>query len=1114
MATTFLSDIAYHDYVLLVSKMDSEWGRRCKEGSDYPPMDNHRQMRKACLDYGRGINRNYDLWRKGNGDSRPPAYLKPYLYNPMGYFAIGHADDACLVLTDDDPSAHYLTMRVSRKIEDIWLADCPRMAELSSAVGLKEVAGPRLFWEPHELFDAEHGPTLSADQEEGLRVHAVQRQAPFLVFTRCRMDGLMCVRHFLLAQQAIYKAMVGRIRETVQNLRDWCHSDEPPPPAMLRTEDVDSLRCCLLDLRGAEEIGLLAFCTNVSVAASIVVRLRQLQYWHALEEEEELRLLYEQDQCLRLIVQECFNDPALEGPSCVKKIEGNHLFRWTTTSVLVAPPAFLAEDRARCNGLLRLGTRWQAAPGHEGRLKSCIGGATDSGGSVLWQPFPLGKVDLIETVTRNCNADPLGEPGGPDGQRRIDCETPGRPFVRAEAVLQHIRRCALAVTEDAWNAKGTPPSTGRHWIDYDADVEAPVPPPAVLLENDVAPKGLEHCAALGDVLSRVQTRLWPGPPSTRAEGVHSTDDGLPLSMRDLHKYTGRSGLPDKLRQTIEGLYQMFFTVLADPLRFDMVLDLYDAFAALHRILTRVLWKEMEPRPPWETRLRMLDRVRVHQIAEFVEAVEDALRHRIAKLYTSEGPLDMAVDFRGGLNQVLLAASASMLCSLGLYRRCLVEPILKQSAGSEYDPREAHGIIGVVSKVSLLPGLAATPVLLGYEAIGMPQLAFFRADVPHYLHVASHADYLHEAGHLVFRNVFTPDAPPEFQCPHFERLWGLRLSSRLEDQREFRAVSRRLGEVFATFFGHVFLFGSECTTSMLHHMSLFARSLEAVAAPDDTGHVELDATQRFMEMGLRLYLVRLLLPSTNGVPVEVWLNSHMHLVPQEEAETGFLGFLDMVGPCHPDYESLMRPGCPLRGDLQRHARRVFQQGYKALGRYLPWVFRTVATIHANYREIAVLPSADDGQAQTAIAKAATECLLRGRPILRHRLPPGMSAGPKGDASADMPAELRDPYADPLFVITTCLREYIGWTEQGRGKRLVLDRGRDGATIDFPGGDRLWYEFQVDPGTAHMFCPVPEARAVRTRKQIALRKTLRDIASTLHGRRLYRIVHEALRADAHA
>ena len=42
------------------------------------------------------------------------------------------------------------------------------------------------------------------------------------------------------------------------------------------------------------------------------------------------------------------------------------------------------------------------------------------------------------------------------------------------------------------------------------------------------------------------------------------------------------------------------------------------------------------------------------IVTAVSAMENALQHRIAKVFTTSSPLDMAIDFRGGLNQVILA----------------------------------------------------------------------------------------------------------------------------------------------------------------------------------------------------------------------------------------------------------------------------------------------------------------------------------------------------------------------------------------------------------------------------------------------------------------------------
>ncbi|MBN1490973.1 MAG: hypothetical protein JXA69_13730 [Phycisphaerae bacterium] len=1108
-----LSDVGFHGYLLLIAKMDSEWGRRCTDPQEYPLLDNHLQMRENCLALGEGINENYERWRKSRVKRPQAAYLDPYLFNPMSFFPIGHADDACLVLTDDHPSAHHLTMRISRKIEDIWLAACPRVAELTAKTRFERAPTGSLFLEPHQLFDVEHGPKPERIKRSDcdLKVHAIQRENPFVAFIRCRMDGLACVRHFLLAQQAIYKSLIRSAYDVLANLSAYCDSDDRPPGQLLSTKDLDTVRLCLLDLQGLEEIGVLAFCRNVSVAASLAERFRGLKYWHLFGQEGDLRRLYEEDPCLRLIARQSLGVPDLTGAECVKKVAGNHVFRWTNTSIAVAPQVLAQDDRTNCNGLLHLSTRWQAKPGHARTVEACVKGMPVDAKSKLWGSFPLGSVDVIEAVEPECESD--SRESVLEAQDCIGGNASSRPYVRVETVLGELKERARRLIRDAWCVSKTPSSSGNHWVDFIADLEAPVPPTAVVFKDDTERNTLEHHAVLEKVLSAVQMKLWPRLPSIAARIVQTEDDGLPLSMHDLCRHMRLSGLPTGLCHTIESLYQMFFTLLGDALRFDVALDLYDAFAALHRLLTKVLYAMTHPEARREDEHRMLDRARVHQIEKFVEALDDALRHRTNKLYASEGPLDMAVDFRGGLNQVLLAASAPILCSVGLFRRCLVEPELaKHNVETQgLDRGEVRSSVGVVSRVSLRSGLASAPVSMGWKQVGMPQLASFRADTSHYFHFASQADYLHETGHLIFRNVFQRDVLPGLQDGMLADLWRLQESDRLEDRRRFQAVSRRLDEVFAMFFSHVFLFESECVASMMNTMALFARSLESVAEPDAEGHTELDAMQRFFEVGLRLFLVRLLLPEQEQTSIASWLDASPPEFPGPVVDTRFLEFLDMVGPCHPDYVALMGKGRPLRKSLRAHAREVFKEGRDSLGKYLPWVFKTVGMLHRNYRRIPNVPDPEDARFDVALKEAVKGCLKQGRPIVRNRLRPDKMTCEKPSIDGALPEALDDPYVDSLYLITRCLKQYIMTIKDAKGKRIILDRGHDSVHIRYPGDGEPWWEFQIDRGAAQLFCPVPQSRRDRTRKQIALRKTLRDITATLQGRRLYRLVYDALQAE---
>jgi hypothetical protein len=256
----------------------------------------------------------------------------------------------------------------------------------------------------------------------------------------------------------------------------------------------------------------------------------------------------------------------------------------------------------------------------------------------------------------------------------------------------------------------------------------------------------------------------------------------------------------------------------------------------------------------------------------------------------------------------------------------------------------------------------------------------------------------------------------------------------------------------------------------------------------------------------LYLVRLMLPEkSTDATIDDWLCRDFVIKSRDEAERGFIDFIDLVGPCHWDYEHFMQEGCALRDGLIEYAKEALREGYETLGPYLPWVFRTVGAIHRNYVDAAVPTKSRGPEADIGLAKLVNASFDQGRPVLRCRLNgAGIATAEKGD----LPSGLDDPWLDPLYLITRCLSHYILTVKRAIGKQLLLDRVPDGNAIRFPPGDREWYEYLIDRGAAAMFCPVPEARQTRTRKQIALRKTMRDIAATLHGRRLYRIIVDTL------
>ncbi len=306
----------------------------------------------------------------------------------------------------------------------------------------------------------------------------------------------------------------------------------------------------------------------------------------------------------------------------------------------------------------------------------------------------------------------------------------------------------------------------------------------------------------------------------------------------------QAGIPIKLRQVIEGLWQTFFTIITDAYRVDLVLDLYDVFATFHRMLTTILPNRFNEAGRSS---RLLDEDQVQQISGLVAAVENALRHRVAKAASLAPSEDMAVDIRGGMQQFLLAASAPLICSIGLCRRYFLgsqEETYKSQAWNRFTGA------GVVTQVNLGPGLRCVPVDLGMEQMGQPQLAYYDVDVSHVLPLASYADYFHEAGHLVFRNAFRADAPRGFESDELARLWDLRDAPNPDCRHEFIVTQDRLSEIFAIFFEQVFIYGGNRDAGLLHRVASFSRSLASVGQGRSAVEADTDATVRFVEAVLQ------------------------------------------------------------------------------------------------------------------------------------------------------------------------------------------------------------------------------------------------------------------------
>ncbi len=730
--------ISFHDYIVTVCFLDAEWTRQRtnQPGKDQPAhitprqtslsetvaysfspfLDVQRDYTTKCCKYRDDINRNYELYgavrdRRGQGSGivrDTCESLQGFLFNPAFYFPFGHADVMAVTLLDDFDPFHAITAHAKTTVEDACLGFCPTL----SSLGLS--AESKLFVELHDFFGMKHQPVKRDDGQYEPSTYSFQQQMPLLAFTRYRMDGLAALSGGILFQQNLYKAMAKRVEETVDSLR--AYACLPQAQMLMHPQHVDNCRVAFLDLQGPEEIGTFIFCQNYSVAMSLVCSIRSLTLEDVLKIDETGQL----KRTLRL--SPLYKKVSQVAGQALDSTLSSHVFRWTESSVAVASEAFLDKAFPHCDGLAAATSGFQISPGHRLRASAAFS-------RIHCCPRIRPRSLFLKYI------DTMSVPS-------ILHIKSSRP-TRSQRTLFHSNRCFRQSnpTSVCFSQEVRDGGHGRDIMDIATHLVIPVPDvPAECCSvrkwpprNDIPP---EHTDILTQLLPDLR-RLLCYAPVKEIQGS-KTKAGR-LNLERLNTLPRQCGVPVALRRTIDHLYQEFASLLADSSMFDFVIDLYDVFATLHAVLTEHLLKARcreTGRSP-EAPFGPLDQSRIEQLAMLAGAIQNALAHRTVKVYPQSRIRDMATDFRGGLNQVLLAADAVAKASLGLLRKhTLVE---RQGSGRER--------VGVTTNVSSVPGAGCYVLKLGTEDDAT--LGFYEVDVPHVLHPPSYCDYLHESFHLVF-----------------------------------------------------------------------------------------------------------------------------------------------------------------------------------------------------------------------------------------------------------------------------------------------------------------------------------------------------------------------------
>lgn len=715
--------IGYHDFLALICAQDAEWTRRRGNSPSAPYTSVHRQFNRVCGSYRRGINKLHGRFMNAmaqddprRGDHRYKEKVADWLYAPVFYRPFGRADALTLTLLDDFEVPQHITANLSTSVEELSLAVLPR---LEDAIDKSELEN--LFWTPDQLIRESHRYCFRRD-ETAKRVlqHSFQKDRPLLVFTKYKLDGLATAGYALLFQQALLRAMVRKTRAALNSMAD----EKVPPELEISRERLSNVRCTLLELAGPEELGSLVYCDNFTVAVGVVSGLRSLTYGELFDVDDEglVRKTLQSSRTHQQIFK-LFN--ATTGAAIdIDSLRVNHVFRWTNSTLAVAPHACVNPQDAACHGVVEALGSYQVAPGHNATVEDHVKRAPAESGAGH-KPIRLQRQNLLRYQTGR--ADLLEPYAEREEESRL-------PVVSLKSALDVIARNV--------NRFGTvrcnPRHCGRDVVDIGTSLTIPIPR---LRDLGCDPVPTTHTAPMQIVLQWIRDAVFerPGKAESLLDRMSAgSKKGLAgprlgrLSIELLKRVPRRIGIPLDLRHTIEFMFNNFRTCLTDPFLFDSVLDLYGAFVSLHSILTCELprVRAQELGNPADTWLPELDRERVSILTLFIEALHNAMTHRLAAAYPETPVREMAVDFCGGLNQVLFAADAMLAWGMELLRR------------EQFGLRSKNAPVAAVTQISFEPGISLESFELGGT------LAYVKADVPHILHPATYGDYLHEFVHLI------------------------------------------------------------------------------------------------------------------------------------------------------------------------------------------------------------------------------------------------------------------------------------------------------------------------------------------------------------------------------
>jgi hypothetical protein len=1087
-----LSDIVYNNYAVLICHLDDEYLLRTgykSEGRLLPSEEINRAFVETCVKYHVGIDQNRENYNKKNKINSLP--LDGFLYNPACFTAFGATDGLCIVATDDFDIIDPLTTDLNVPLRQICVAFCPKLLSENEFH----------FCEPEKIFD---GKLPSKENIYQPSEHPFMEDKPLITITYYKLNGMAILGPGLLMQQALFKAIRTRIKRVLEELTLQVQQHtENSFNKIISLENIKSYRCVILDPQGWADVATIMFCNNYSVMASVIAGLRTLIFENLFEEErccpeekrlEEIIKLFNIHKMVANIDNHlCASEKQTTRNYGDPSLRYNHIFYSTFTTLGISQNALKSVDELEVNnkigGILASEIKISTLPGHWKRISN------------------KHKDKAIKQSPKNL-LDPKNfrwfEVGRYDSSFNVD-------FAEISTSFNQITPCELVKQTKFWieHLSGSGRETdriGSDIIDFSTNIQIPIPLDKESTENSRWTKLLfpdvksEH-VSLFRVLYKTCENLFKSPSS-------------PLfHIEKIKECIRKIRIPSPLSTSIVYLFSDFATCLSDPFLFDNVLDLYDSFATLYRILTEY--------PPendaigyndyqW---LSFLSEKEVEELAIVVDVLENALMHRVQMAFRDVERWDIAIDFRGGLNRLLNAADAPLKCGLGILKEVmrghtLVYPNRSDTKLNLDNEKEEIGRsnVGGISRICFSPRSHVYNINIGQNENLF--LGFVDINISNIASPSEYCIHFHEMAHLILDFLRTDECIKAKQinnCGMQKNCFRIKKHKPL-DKCQF-AEFERLEEVFSEMLVHYLIFEDDTITFLKNYLGKY--SLDPISTCKNDRHTVL----RMIEVFIRGFLVTdpFRKPcktvkynieehsqdcSTGQMLYDIVKNYELTDSDVDDAKNRFLMMVESVGPFFIEFNRLWAIK-----EVKDYTIRQFEMIFKKS--YLPLccIWDDIKKIYEGVCLGAVdkkFSTNPDEKDKANLLGQIAKGLEEGRPIIRTFYRDPRDHRPEG---------LRT--LDTFFLIRSLLRFHIQkiYNEMDTNKAIFLIRD---LTTGKPNLSKLpedlmgWNKQILDRNFNGFFSVDSLTRRKHLLNRITVIKTLWDVSTTHRARRMKEIL----------